>query len=267
MQELSQNNTGVVKLGVKFTPENIEKFSILVNTGIQFWIEAGKLLVAMIDDNPETKSLILESNPTLSMDSLVAFEKIGRRQVTPYMLLETCVASKRLITMPIEVQEQCLKEPVEVVTAIKKNGHVSRKIGMRSLTQVESDLVFSEEGKVRTVDEQIAHLNTPQPKEVGEEEITRPRMRLIRSLLAEESNNQSAAPSALNPVEPTLPQEVTNFISLGRFSFGKTPWGQIIMQKTPAKPHNITRVVMFEGFAFIEFVEIEKSPDKPIPKA
>lgn len=218
--------------------EGAERFRQLVNEGIEAWYKAGKLLVQMIDLNPAARNLIMQKCPTISMSTIAAFEKIGRRQIYPYLLLESCVAAKKLLEMPADLQEKYLNEPVEILYDWANGKPKTRKLNIRSLTKSEADLVFSSKG-ARTIEEQRLILFPYTPQEGT----------AINRRAADLTNGKSI-------ITPT-PKAMSKVI--GRFSVRRGVGGGIAFEKTNAMPDTRVRVELLNGVTVIEIIEADKS--------
>lgn len=93
----------------------ITAFTDLVNAGIAAWKRAGELLVSMVEKDPLTFKKIRRQCPTISSDILLAFERVGRRLIFPKLLLDSSPGSKRLLSMPYEMQERFSSEKVQIL--------------------------------------------------------------------------------------------------------------------------------------------------------
>jgi hypothetical protein len=110
----------------------------------------------MLAENENTKELVARE---FKLDSrfLDALERIGLGQLEPKLLLESGPAARRAVQfcMPIAQQRQILDGYITVVTP--DNGHGGTRVIQKRLdeiTAIEAPRVISEEGKVRTPDEQ-----------------------------------------------------------------------------------------------------------------
>lgn len=140
----------------------IDKFLLLVQRGIDAWREAGAMLAAMVDSNPNTYRDIMSKNPAVSVDMLLAFEKIGRKKIYPQLLLDNSPGAKRLLALPYELQEKYCTSRVPVLTGwVRGKPHVEEK-SVQSLSGAEVERVFFN-GGIRAVEEQKALLPEPQP--------------------------------------------------------------------------------------------------------
>lgn len=142
---------------------SIETFVSLVRSGVELWIKAGETLVQMVDKDPSIYARIISQNSFITFEMLLAFEKIGRHQIYPPLLLDSSKGAKALLGMPYLLQEKYSKEQIEVA-ALNGGGepHVERKY-FKELDADEIKIVFSDEA-VRTVDQQREVLRKTPPK-------------------------------------------------------------------------------------------------------
>jgi len=90
---------------------------------------------------------------------LLAFEKMGRRQIYPALLMDTSPGAKRLLELPYECQEKFSKEPVEVVIDASNGEIKTEKKYVKELSAYESNMVFDREG-VRPKEAQAEYAKT-----------------------------------------------------------------------------------------------------------
>lgn len=137
---------------------NVDSFATLVKCGINSWVAAGQMLVMLVDSNPNVYHEIAKRHPFMTLDMLIGFEKIGRKQIYPYLLFDKRPACKYLIPMPYEDQERIYNGIIEVVSEIEGEKPIISKKRFHDLSKAESSIVFSSSG-VRSVDEQCKVLN------------------------------------------------------------------------------------------------------------
>lgn len=227
---IQNNNTQaldvVSNLEVQICGDSALRFGQLVNEGIEAWSKAGKLLVQMLEAFPEARSTIMQKCPSISLSTLMTFEKIGRRQVSPHLLLESCYAAKKLLSFPVELQERLLQEPIQVVTDVRQGKPVVRKINLRSLTKSEADRAFSDVG-LRPESEQ-AEMIRKEP----DIELSREQLRKIRY-----------GPTKVERVAPVAAAELHG-IPIGRYSVRLGVGGVVVFEKTkaPASPDKVIKI-------------------------
>lgn len=141
----------------EITKADIECFNAYIAEGVEAWYKAGRLLVQMVERNPNTYSIIIKENPHLSIDLLLAFEKIGRNEIFPYVLLDKSPGSRRLLALPFELQKKHYREPVPVVARLIDGKPVIEMRLVSNLTKEEVQIVFGPDG-IRSEAEQVALL-------------------------------------------------------------------------------------------------------------
>jgi hypothetical protein len=134
-------------------PDKIARFADFINAGVNSWINAGKLLVEMKEADPNIFEKITAKHPGISWDILRAFENIGLKRVYPYLMLDGCAGSKKLLTFPYEKQVQLYQARLDVVTGLKDGKPVVEQKRLQELNSFEVDRIFMGE-RVKTVQEQ-----------------------------------------------------------------------------------------------------------------
>lgn len=132
-----------------------EQLSDLISEGIKKWVQAGELLVQMIDlDGVSVPELADEIG--LNANILYRFEQLGRKQVMPYLLLADFPASSRIIKLPYSEQKRLEKGSVTLLIE-KDEGLDQLNVPAKNLTPEQCKQVFSG-GKIRDAGEQRAWL-------------------------------------------------------------------------------------------------------------
>ena len=130
----------------------IGQFADLVRAGLESWIRAGRLLCQIKADDPGAIAAILEANPELTPEILASFERIGRREVHPALVLDGSPGAKRLAALPYD--EQARLHRAEVLVVVRSaSGPVTRHKRVCDLTKSEALRVIGEQG-IRTEAEQ-----------------------------------------------------------------------------------------------------------------
>lgn len=141
------------------TPVLIDEFLGLVKGGMELWADAGAILVELVEKNPMVYSEIISANPSITFEMLVAFERMGRHQIYPPLLMDGSLGAKRLIDMPYETQEKFCKEPMAVVIDASNGDPVVSMKHVKELNAYETKMVFDTD-KIRTVPEQAEFAKT-----------------------------------------------------------------------------------------------------------
>ncbi len=95
---------------------SIEEFGNLVQAGMDAWTKAGKMLVEMLEDDPNIRARIIEEIPMMTLDALARFEQIGRGVLHPRLMVANNQGLARLRSLPYAEQVRCLNEPIAVLT-------------------------------------------------------------------------------------------------------------------------------------------------------
>jgi hypothetical protein len=127
----------------KLEQTEINVFLGYINQGVEAWVKAGKWLVQMRDRDSDVYNKILRSCPGISVDTLLVFEKIGRRKLNPRLLLDNSPGSKRLMSLPYDLQVSCESADLEVLTGWSNGRPVVQKKKLRDLSASEAYRVFS----------------------------------------------------------------------------------------------------------------------------
>lgn len=146
----------------KLSVENevsIETFVILVKSGIELWTRAGAILVALVEKNPNIYSEVIQKNPDITFEMLLVFEKIGRKQIYPALLMDNSPAAKRAMELPYEEQERLCKEQIEVLLPMRNGHDETTKKYLKELSIYESKMVIDRDG-VRPIAKQKEFMAT-----------------------------------------------------------------------------------------------------------
>lgn len=135
-----------------------QQFCRLIQQGIDAWTDAGKLLVAMIEAEPNARQTILDLNPDVTEEILARFEAIGRNQLHPKTLLNNSPGMRRLRALPFSEQTKFLQQPVPVL--IKTQAGVDTlNVAVKNLTAQQAMQVFTPNG-VRSAEAQRAWIES-----------------------------------------------------------------------------------------------------------
>ena len=139
------------------TTERAGRFAALVNAGVNSWTLAGKMLVEMVDQDPTAFKKIITLYPAISHEMLAIFERIGRNQVYPYLLLDTSPGCRKLLEMPYESQVEIFKNGVDVVVDLKRGTRepVIERKRIQQISSFEASVVFAD-GELRSVERQAS---------------------------------------------------------------------------------------------------------------
>jgi hypothetical protein len=150
------------------TPQyRITQFLHLVREGQEAWEKAGALLVKLIEEDENIfEKIIAQSEDGLRLEHLLTFERIGRGQLYPRLLLDESYAAKRVLDLglPFATQVELHDHPIQV--AVVQNGCVVTNLKrLNELNRAEAQVVLGENG-ARTVKEQASILMERKGREV-----------------------------------------------------------------------------------------------------
>lgn len=130
----------------------IQEFCVLVNKGIEAWVDAGKLLVKIVEADPEAFEKIYAGNPHLTTEILLSFERMGRGEIYPYLLVDGSPGARKLVGLPYASQVKLYNGTVEVVSK-NADGFLTRRVKVRDLNSVQASRVF-DSNRIRSPSEQ-----------------------------------------------------------------------------------------------------------------
>lgn len=158
LHQASTMSTLAPPINTTLVNKQIEQFTQLVQRGIDAWTEAGRLLVKMIEDNPNAKAEIVEACPDITEEILSRFEAIGRNQLHPKTLLNNSPGMRRLRSLPFSDQTRYLNSPVPVLVRTE-SGVDTLQVAVQNLTHQQALQVFAS-GTVRSPEAQRAYLES-----------------------------------------------------------------------------------------------------------
>lgn len=144
----------------EITQSDVRRFTDLVDEGVDAWTKAGKLLVQIVEKNQNAYAIILKECPKLSISLLLTFERIGRNELHPRLVLDSSIGAKNLLSLPYALQAKYYKEPLPVVVSLDRAGKpVVQNKPYHQLNKDEAKRVFSF-GILRSVEEQASLLSS-----------------------------------------------------------------------------------------------------------
>lgn len=126
-------------------------------------MSAGKLLVELVDADPNAYDKILERAPMLTPDILGVFERIGRGVLYPPLAMDASPGGSRLKMLPMSIQKKHESAPVEVVVRNREGKYDTLMILPKNMTRSQSKLAFAKD-HIRSVGEQRAILADEETK-------------------------------------------------------------------------------------------------------
>lgn len=143
---------------MQLTQQNaqISQFAALVQQGIAAWVSAGEILVTILDADPCAVDKICGANPWITPEVVFRFEQIGRKQVSPQLMLSDAPGVRKLRAMPLSQQEKFAAEPIELL--VHEDGKTDvLKVHVKNLTASQSQQVFAKD-HIRDIAEQRAFM-------------------------------------------------------------------------------------------------------------
>jgi hypothetical protein len=140
----------------------IDQIRELLQKGIECWVQIGAIVAKMIDDDPEAIDRICEACPLLTAESVLNFERLGRKTLHPRLLISYGPGVNRLRKLPYHLQERYVTQPVELLLA---NGE-TLQCDVMNLTTQQAAQVFSSDG-LRSLAAQRAWLEGEATKRVA----------------------------------------------------------------------------------------------------
>lgn len=129
----------------------------LIRQGIEAWLQAGVIVAGRIDAGETLEEIAAEcACDFVTVGVLSQFERIGRKQILPRVLISDFPAVKQLSIMPISEQARLLDGSVDLVVKTATGADVL-KTRVRDLTHRQVRQVFSN-GTVRDPGAQRAWL-------------------------------------------------------------------------------------------------------------
>lgn len=125
---------------IEATPE---EFMRLVLQGVENWRQAGKVLVAMMAKNPNIKAKLLRERPELSPTILATFERIGRGELHPMLLLSESPGFKAARELPYSEQERIVNEKKVELLIVQDGKADVLRADVKSLTAEQARQVFA----------------------------------------------------------------------------------------------------------------------------
>ena len=136
----------------------IGQFAELVFKGIELWTQAGKIAAEAIDADPEWPEKVKTTHPEISLDVVYAFDRIGRGQLHPKLLVNDCPGYVRLRNLPLPEQERFIENPVDLLVKTP-GGWETLRVSVLNLTPAQARQVFDKKS-VRTLAAQRAFLES-----------------------------------------------------------------------------------------------------------
>lgn len=141
----------------------IDQFITLIQRGVDAWVEAGKILVEMVEDDPMVFDAIIRKAPHINAGVLGKFEQMGRGILHPNLLLSFTPGHEKLAKLPLSMQTRYLEEPIPLLVETE-NGTDVLLVKAKDMTAEQARQVFAS-NRLRTEGEQKAWLIDRRSKE------------------------------------------------------------------------------------------------------
>jgi len=134
----------------------IDRFVDLYVKGSEAFVQAGEILVELVDNDQHTYDYILRKFPTLNPTILNKLEQMGRKTLHPQLLFNNSAGYSKLQKLPYSLQERYIDEPIPLVVHTDTGTDVLL-VKAREMTKEQANQAFAT-GRIRTEGEQKAYL-------------------------------------------------------------------------------------------------------------
>lgn len=143
--------------------DQLSEFYQALQRGREALEDAGKILVALIDEDASVKERIMEEHPEITEDVLETFERIGRRQLYYRLCLLEAPGIRALKRCPYSEQVRYSTDPIPMLLLNGNDSADQLSVAVHALNQEQVRQVFSSH-RIRTVAEQRAWLESQRAK-------------------------------------------------------------------------------------------------------
>lgn len=123
----------------------IKQVATLIQQGIDAWEQAGAIIVRLIDSGTSIDEIHDQMNGSIPTGALESFERIGRRQVVPSLLIADYPAASHLMKLSIDQQESLLSNGCSLMI-LNESGPNVLKCSVRDLTGDQCRQLFNGNG-------------------------------------------------------------------------------------------------------------------------
>ena len=134
----------------------VQKFIAAYQRGMDAWEEAGRIIVAIVDNDPHAVDDIVSACPALTPSIIHIFERIGRGLLLPALAMDTSAGAAKLRELPLSAQKRYENEPVPLVVNTEQGTDILL-VDVRNMTRDQAKQVFAK-GRIRSEGEQKAWL-------------------------------------------------------------------------------------------------------------
>jgi hypothetical protein len=121
---------------------SVGQIAQLFTTGIEAWRKAGELLVQLYDADPENRAKVKSDLCGFPSGALATLERIGRKKLVSQVYASAGIGFRKLQSMPYDVQERCLKSPVELLVVDREGRTDTLKVSIKDLSKEQAAQIF-----------------------------------------------------------------------------------------------------------------------------
>jgi hypothetical protein len=149
-----------------------DEFVKLVMAGVESWVKAGEIVARNLDVDPGWLDAVCKRCPEITEETVLAFDRVGRRKLHPRLLMSNKPGAVRLRAMPMELQEKYLASPVPLLV---KSGKAveTLEVSVWNLTPDQCRQVFDKDG-IRSEGAQRAWLESREARKLPPIQVNEP---------------------------------------------------------------------------------------------
>ena len=152
----------LVQVNLTRYANDLERLQQCLHSGMAAWVEAGEIVVRILEDDKDGIHVLTQALPELSEDIFYTLERLGKRQLHPRLLVTDNPGMKRLQSLSYAQQCRLLEEPVDVL--IKNKDRIDTlKVRVENLTPAQCRQVFAPHS-LRDLASQRAYLEAEERK-------------------------------------------------------------------------------------------------------
>jgi hypothetical protein len=124
--------------------DKLTQLGATIQQGIDSWTKAGQIIVSLLDDDKQTKEFIVDSigSEVITIDVLDQFERIGRKQIRPELLVADYPAAHHMMSLPFSDQGVLQRTAIDVVVMRDGDKADVLKVAAKDLTKDQCKQVF-----------------------------------------------------------------------------------------------------------------------------
>lgn len=145
-------------------------FARCLERGTEAFLEAGRILVMLLEDDPDVFSKITDQFPKISRATLVAFERIGRGQLHPEVALSDAPAAKHLARCSFSEQKEALENGIDLLI-VRENQTDTLRVKIGALQPRQVAQVFAAD-HIRDIAEQRVYFENQRAKRINHQDLS-----------------------------------------------------------------------------------------------